>query len=32
MGFGTILASSLITTFAFIVLVYYYMLKAGAEA
>jgi hypothetical protein len=32
MGFGTILASAFITTFAFIILVYYYMFKAGSEA
>jgi len=32
MGFGTILASAFITTFAFIGLVYYFMMNAGAEA
>ncbi len=32
MGFGTILAASFITTFAFIGLVYYFMMNAGAEA
>jgi len=32
MGFGTILAASFITTFAFIGLVYYFMMNAGSEA
>ncbi len=32
MEFGTILTASFITTFAFIGLVYYFMMNAGAEA
>ncbi len=32
MEFGTILVTSFATTFLFIALVYFYMLKAGAEA